>query len=114
MISVDRTAWICDLAETYHLYDWRSLPLSTVAALSAGLRDNSRIKKKIRGDGLPDTDNLLGQILDMLIYFAWSAGGYGDIDKAPSIFGDYAEERETAGNVAKYSSAEEFESAWNA
>ena len=44
MISLDEDALICDLAETYHIYDYRSLPLRTVATLAAGLRDDSRIK----------------------------------------------------------------------
>ena len=49
MIRLDRDALICDLAETYHIYDMRSLPLQTVATLSAGLRDDSRIKMKAGG-----------------------------------------------------------------
>lgn len=49
MIRLDRDALVCDLAETYHVYDMRSLPLQTVATLSAGLRDDSRIKMKAGG-----------------------------------------------------------------
>lgn len=49
MIELDEAALICDLAETYHIYDYRSLPVKTVATLSAGLRDNSRIKLKAAG-----------------------------------------------------------------
>ena len=44
MLNLDEDALICDLAETYNIYDYRSLPLQAVATFSAGLRDNSRIK----------------------------------------------------------------------
>ena len=46
MIELDEDALICDLAETYHIFDYRSLPLQLVATLSAGLRDDARIKLK--------------------------------------------------------------------
>lgn len=49
MLNIDRDALVCDLAETYHIYDLRALPLITVAALSVGLRDDSRIKMKMLG-----------------------------------------------------------------
>lgn len=32
------------MAETYHILDWRALPLTLAATLTAGLRDDSRIK----------------------------------------------------------------------
>ena len=44
MIEFDEDALICDLAETYQIYDYRSLPVKLVATLSAGLREDSRIK----------------------------------------------------------------------
>ena len=44
MVELDEDALICDLAETYQVFDYRSLPLKLVATLSAGLRDDSRIK----------------------------------------------------------------------
>lgn len=49
MLKTDEDALICDFAETYHIYDYRELPLLTVATLAAGLRDDSRIKMKISG-----------------------------------------------------------------
>ena len=51
MIEFDEDALICDLAETYHIFDYRSLPVQLVATLSVGLRDNSRIK--MRAAGIP-------------------------------------------------------------
>ena len=48
-MELDEAALICDLAETYHILDYRSLPVQLVATLSAGLRDDSRIKLKATG-----------------------------------------------------------------
>lgn len=58
MINLNEDALVCDLAETYQIYDYRSLPVKTVATLSAGLRDNSRIKMCASGV-LVDMDALL-------------------------------------------------------
>lgn len=49
MINTDEHALICDLAETYHVYDYRSLPAFLAATFSVGLRDDSRIKMKMNG-----------------------------------------------------------------
>lgn len=49
MIAKDEDALICDLAETYRIFDYRSLPLKTVATFSVGLRENSRIKMSLGG-----------------------------------------------------------------
>lgn len=49
MLNLDRDALVCDLAETYGIYDVSALPVRTIATLSAGLRDNSRIKMKAAG-----------------------------------------------------------------
>lgn len=49
MIGTDRDALLCDLAETYHIFDFRALPVLTLAALCFGLREDSRIKMKMAG-----------------------------------------------------------------
>ena len=40
MIKTDEDALICDLAETYRIYDYRQLPAYQVAVFSFGLRDD--------------------------------------------------------------------------
>lgn len=47
MWGVDRDAVICDLAETYNVLDYRSLPIMTLATLCAGLHEDSRIKMRL-------------------------------------------------------------------
>ena len=44
MIQTDEDALICDLAETYGIFDYRQLPADQVAVFAFGLRDDSRIK----------------------------------------------------------------------
>ena len=71
MLRFDREALLCDLAETYHIYDIGSLPLSTVAILACGLRDNSRIKMAMAGDKVPADILLLAHVVDRLGILAW-------------------------------------------
>ncbi len=72
MLKVDKDALVCDLAETYGIYNWRSLPISLVATFSAGLRDDSRIKLKMSGQELPLRDLLIAGIFDYTALLVWS------------------------------------------
>lgn len=77
MIHLDKTSLICDLAETYGIYDYRSLPVRTTAALASGLRDDSRIKTKLRGGKAEtDTDVLIGLVNDRLADLLYHIGAY--------------------------------------
>lgn len=49
MISRDEDALICDMAETYNIYDIKSLPLPYLATLASGLGMDSRIRLKAEG-----------------------------------------------------------------
>lgn len=71
MISLDRDALICDLAETYQIYEMRSLPLQTVATLAAGLRDDSRIKLLASGSPAKQDTILLAAIADRIEAFRY-------------------------------------------
>lgn len=110
MISVDKGAWICDMAETYGVYDVRSLPLRTVATLSAGLRDDSRIKMKIRGEKASRTELLLATVTDGVNALLWRFGAYKD--KPVSITEALLDKpKKQSGGVVAYASVEEFEAA---
>ena len=110
MISADRSAWLCDMAETYNVYDVRSLPLRTVATLSAGLRDDSRIKMKIRGENASRTDLLLATVADGVSALLWRFGAYKD--RPASIVEALLDKpKKRNGGVVAFASAEEFEAA---
>lgn len=71
MISLDEDALICDLAETYHILDYRALPPKLVGVLCCGLRDNSRIKIKISNLSV-DIETLLSALIaDRLQILIW-------------------------------------------
>ena len=72
MIRFDEDALICDLAETYQIYDYRQLPLQLVAVFSYGLRDDSRIKMSISKQSVPLETMLLAGLSDRLSLLLWT------------------------------------------
>src|SRR5690625_240859 len=71
MIKLDEDALICDLAETYQIYDYRQLPASKVAVFAYGLRDDSRIKMRLSGQTIALDTLLLAGISDRLSTLVW-------------------------------------------
>lgn len=63
---------ICDLAETYNVYDYRSLPPKTVAIFACGLSEDSRIKRKITGTKLTFEQSVLALIYDKVAWLKWA------------------------------------------
>ena len=113
MINFDEDALICDLAETYHIYDYRSLPVRLVATLSAGLRDDSRIK--LSGSGFPVQQNtmLLGIIADRIesIRYMFSDETTKQLHPFVSVteaFFDETNEKKES-NELSFETAEDFE-----
>lgn len=114
MIHTDRNAVICDLAETYGIYDMGSLPARTVAILASGLRENSRIKMKLTGAKTTNEIILLAQAVDRLSLLVWkdTKDGQHNRHRPESIaerilFGD--PKKKTVGDA--FDSVEEFEAA---
>lgn len=71
MIKIDEDALICDLAETYQIYEYRRLPARLVAVFSVGLREDSRIKMKLSGRKLSNDVLLNAIIADRLTTLVW-------------------------------------------
>ncbi len=72
MIKLDEHALICDLAETYQIYDYKQLPISLVAVFCCGLRENSRIKMKMSNQTVPIETMLLAGLFDRMSVLLWS------------------------------------------
>lgn len=114
MLSADREALICDLAEVYGIFDHRALPVSLLATLSVGLRDDSRIKRKISGMKLNRTEILLAAGVDRLNLLLWlnsDEGRRGENRPASildKLMGDTTDDKQTEG----FETAEEFEDEW--
>ncbi len=71
MIQTDEDALICDLAETYGIFDYRQLPVGKVAVFAFGLRDDSRIKLAMTNSKVPFETFLLAGVLDRLSALVW-------------------------------------------
>lgn len=71
MIALDEDALICDFAETYHIYDYRSLPATLAGIYAAGLRPDARINIKISGTNTPTDTLLLASIADSMHIRIW-------------------------------------------
>ena len=87
MITLDEDALVCDLAETYQIYDYKQLPLYQVAVFAYGLRDNSRIKQVMSNQIVPLETTLLASIVDRLSLSLWlqTKDGQKGINRPKSI-----------------------------
>ena len=112
MMRTDRTAVICDLAETYGVLDYTSLRVSVVAALAVGLPDSSRIKRKIAGIKAPLETMLLLAINDKLSWLCWAQSEDGRKNRnRPKAMLDAFLETAEGGTEATFASPEEYEAA---
>lgn len=71
MIAKNENALECDFAETYHIYDYRDLPVKRAALFAAGLSVDSRIKRELSGQKHPVETILLSHIADSLQTLVW-------------------------------------------
>ena len=108
MLKIDENALICDLAETYHIYNYRQLPPSMVAIFAIGLRDDSRIKMKLSGAKVPPDILLLAGIIDRLNLLLWTKTKDAEkgLNRPKSILSDlYHKESD----ISAFASGKEFE-----
>jgi hypothetical protein len=111
-LSTDTDAVICDLAETYGVYDYRALSVETLAALVCGLRADSRIKMRLagyKGQELP-MRALLAKCADLLalMLHCWTAKSD---DPVPDMFVDCMVGKEDSEDNSGFDTIEEYEAA---
>jgi hypothetical protein len=113
MLGLDEEALICDLAETYGIFDYESLPVQTVATLSIGLRGDSRIKLAAAGRKLGTTDALLATIADYLAMIFWTKtkDGQNGRNRPKSIREALENGNKKDNEIVGFESVEEFERA---
>ena len=114
MMREDRDALICDMAEVYHVYDMWSLPIRTVATLASGLRDDSRIRRKMNGQKVGADRILMAGILDRLSLLVWmqSTDGVKGRNRPQSILEIMLNQDGLADKLESFSSGEEFDRRW--
>lgn len=112
MIKTDEDALICDFAETYHIYDWRKLPIRFAAILASGLPDDSRIKRKINGQNASMKTQLMALILDGVNWLVWSKTKDAERGRnAPDSYFEVIMGTSKKHGTIGFTSAEEFEAA---
>lgn len=109
MLNTDEEAFICDMAETYHVFDYKALPVRTAALLASGLRDNSRIKMKISGQEAPNETILLAMTVDRLGQLVWlnTEDGHKGVNRPALITPQLCKSGEK--DTLAFDSIEEFE-----
>ena len=85
LLARHKNAFICDLAETYQIYDWRQIPIRTLGILAAGLRYNSRVVLEESGEDYPLDTLILASIADTTRYLLYSLGAKKGDPLPPSI-----------------------------
>ncbi len=124
MISVDEDALVCDLAETYGIFEMREVPVHTLAVLADGLKPESRIKNEITGRemGIDDLDVnvdtiLLANLCDLLSLLIWGFSTDAQEGKnMPVSMVDVLLHRETHAtnnnDLETYETPDDFMTAW--
>lgn len=111
MIQTDEDALICDLAETYHIFDYRQLPPTKVAVFSCGLGPESRIKMKLSGQRVPLETMLMAGISDRLALLVWSKtkDGQKNRNRPTSLVNLLTESQTKENENVAFESGEDFE-----
>lgn len=110
MLETDEEALICDLAETYHIFNYKALPLKTVALLASGLRDDSRIKLKLSNQKASFETILLAAAVDRLSILLWGNTEDGQKNRnRPKMIVPQLTGEATKPELAMFSTLEEFE-----
>lgn len=110
MIATDEDALICDLAETYQIFNYRGLPVQTVAVLSVGLRADSRIKMKLAKQKINFRETMLTATVDLLRDIEWllSSDGTKGINRPESLL-NAIYNLDKKKNTETFNDAESFE-----
>lgn len=114
MISKYEDEVVCDIAETYGIYDYRALSPEMAATLVIGLPVGSRVYKKITGSKVSDEITMLANILDATVRIGWmmTKDGARGRNRPKSVAKELAREVEK-GNIKSFDSMDDFKRAWN-
>lgn len=115
MINVDEEALICDFAETYRIYNYKSLPLQMVGTFACGLRHDSRIGMRISDSKLTTDQTILALIADNTRMLAWlnSSDGAKGIKRPKSLVEALIGERNTQeSGIETFETGQDFDDEW--
>ena len=100
---------ICDLAETYGIYDYKAMKPSLIATLAVGLPDSSRVKRKYSGVSLTMDQMLLALIADALWAANWQRSGAKKSRKPQSLFQKLTKPEKKKDELMSFKSADDYE-----
>lgn len=112
MFARNKDAVICDLAETYNIYDYKELPCSKVALFAVGLRENSRIKTMMSNIKYSLDTTMLAAVLDRLSVLVWfnTEDGRKGINR-PAMITDklYISDKKEDSDIVAFDTPAEYE-----
>lgn len=114
MLAADRDALICDLAETYGIFDYQALPVPLLATLASGLREHSRIKMKMLGQKVPRAELLLAAAVDRLSVLCWrqTEDGRSGLNFPAMVLDTLLGIQADPGHLEAFETAQDFEASW--
>ncbi len=109
MVHADEDALICDFAETYHIFDWRALPVRLAATLAAGLPETSRIRMKMAGAKMTASLLMQAAMVDRLSLLVWMQTKDGQKNRhRPQSVAEMLTGKEKRSTVQAFNSEKEF------
>ena len=99
---------VCDLAEYYHILNYKELSPELVAVLVIGLPDNSRVKMKLSGQKLTLEESLLALLLDDFRTYIWARSKRRG-SRPKSIYKELTKDKEPKEELMTFETPEEYE-----
>ncbi len=102
---------MCDLAETYHIHDYRQLPARRIAVFSLGLRDDSRIKMRLSGQAVSLDSMLQAAVHDKLSLLVWmkTKDGAKNVNRPKMVTESLMPQSKKENKNVSFNSGEDFE-----
>ena len=100
---------ICDLAETYGIYDYKAHKPTLIATLAVGLPDTSRTKQKYSGVTLTMDQMLLSLLIDSVNNLIYGLSRKKGRKKPQSIFKLLTQKKEKKDELMSFKTPEEYE-----
>lgn len=111
MVKTDEDAFICDMAQTYHIYEWRSYPVKLIATLATGLPQDSRINLKRANAKVDLSTALLAKIVDNTSWLVWAQteDGQRGLNRPKSVLLSLTEEKKPENTYRTFATTKEFD-----
>lgn len=114
MLESEEDAFICDMAETYHIYDYKQYPVTLIATLLSGLREDSRTIMALTGRKLSLKQTVDAMTYDAINLILWSKTTDGHNNtKRPKRLIDILINKENKEEVEGFDSGEDLLAAFN-